>query len=46
LGVDFLLRGERRLTLYQAAGTSVVERHIFGGRGPSTSRTLNATISW
>ncbi len=45
-GVDFLLRGERRLTLYQAAGTSVVERHIFGGRGPSTSRTLNATISW
>ena len=46
VGVDFLLRGERRLTLYQAAGTSVAERHIFGGRGPSTSRTLNATISW
>ena len=46
LGVDFLLRGERRLTLYQASGTSVAERHIFGGRGPHTSRTLNATISW
>ncbi len=46
VGVDFLLRGERRLTLYQASGTSVAERHIFGGRGPHTSRTLNATISW
>ena len=46
LGVDFLLRGERRLTLYQASGTSVAERHIFGGRGPSTSRTLNVSISW
>ena len=46
LGVDFLLRGERRLTLYQTSGTSVAEQHIFGGRGPSTSRTLNATISW
>ena len=46
LGVDFLLRGERRLTLYQATGTSVAERHIFGGRGPSTSRTLNVSISW
>ena len=46
LGVDFLLRGERRLTLYQAAGTSSGQRHSFGGRGPSTPMTLTATIRW
>jgi hypothetical protein len=45
-GVDFLLRGERQTTIYEASGTTFAERHGVGGRGPHTSRTLNATISW
>jgi len=45
-GVDFLLRGERQITIYEASGMTFAERHGVGGRGPSTSRTLNATISW
>ena len=44
--VDFLLRGERQTTIYLASGTTFAERHGVGGRGPHTSRTLNATISW
>jgi len=46
VGVDFLLRGERQITIYEASGTTFVERHSFGGRGPHRSRTLNVTISW
>ena len=46
VGVDFLLRGERQTTIYEASGTTFAERHEVGGRGPHTSRTLNATISW
>ena len=46
VGVDFLLRGERQTTIYEASGTTFAERHGVGGRGPHTSRTLNATISW
>ena len=46
LAVDFILPGQRRLTLYQAAGMSSGQRHSFGGRGPSTPMTLNATIRW
>jgi len=40
------LPGQRRLTLYQAAGMSSGQRHSFGGRGPSTPMTLTATIRW
>ena len=46
VGVDFLLRGERQTTIYEASGTTFAERHGGGGRGPHTSRTLTATISW
>ena len=46
LTVDFITPNQRRLTLYQAAGTSSGQRHSFGGRGPSTPMTLNATIRW
>tara|TARA_B100001105_G_C22258048_1_gene385507 strand:- start:245 stop:775 length:531 start_codon:yes stop_codon:yes gene_type:complete len=46
VGVDFLLRGERQTTIYEASGTTFAERHGVGGRGPHTSRTLTATISW
>jgi hypothetical protein len=46
VGVDFLLRGERQTTIYEASGTTFAERHGVGGRGPHTSRTLNVSISW
>ena len=46
LAVDFILPGQRRLTLYQAAGTNSVQRGSFGGRGPSTPMTLTASIRW
>ncbi len=46
VAVDFLFRGERQITIYEASGMTFAERHGVGGRGPSTSRTLNATISW
>ena len=46
LTVDFITPNQRRLTLYQAAGTSSGQRHSFGGRGPSTPMTLTATIRW
>ena len=46
VGVDFVIRGERQTTIYEASGTTFAERHGVGGRGPHTSRTLNATISW
>ena len=46
LGVDFLLRGERQTTIYEASGTTFAERQGVGGRGPHTSRTLNLSISW
>lgn len=46
LGFDFVIRGERQTTIYEASGTTFAERHGVGGRGPHTSRTLNATISW
>ena len=46
VGVDFLLRGERQTTIYEASGTTFAERHGVGGRGPHTSRTLNFSISW
>ena len=46
VGVDFLLRGERQTTIYEASGTTFAERHGVGGRGPHTSRALNLSISW
>ena len=46
LAVDFIVPGQRRLTLYQAAGTNSVQRGSFGGRGPSTPMTLTASIRW
>ena len=46
LAVDFIVPGQRRLTLYQAAGTNSVQRDSFGGRGPSTPMTLTASIRW
>jgi len=46
LAVDFIVPGQRRLTLYQAAGTNSVQRGRFGGRGPSTPMTLTASIRW
>ena len=46
VGVDFLLRGERQTTIYEASGTTFAERHGVSGRGPHTSRTLNLSISW
>ena len=46
VGVDFLLRGERQTTIYEASGTTFAERQGVGGRGPHTSRTLNLSISW
>ena len=46
LVADFIWPGQRRLTLYQAAGTNSVQRDSFGGRGPSTPMTLTASIRW
>jgi hypothetical protein len=46
LVADFIWPGQRRLTLYQAAGTNSVQRGSFGGRGPSTPMTLTASIRW
>ena len=46
LAVDFIVPGQRRLTLYQAAGTNSVQRGSFGGPGPSTPMTLTASIRW
>ncbi len=46
LAVDFIIPGERRLTLYQASGPSSKHRYRFGRYAPGSTMTFNAAISW
>ena len=46
LAVDFIIPGERRLTLYQASGPSSKHRYRFGSYAPGSTMTFNAAISW